>query len=78
MEKHVDANRKLHSVSPTHRTACCYYLVSSTGTTTTQASGIPGVRCTSTGIVIGITWNSQSLQGSIPTELSNLRNLKTL
>jgi hypothetical protein len=66
------------SVSATHATACCNYVVSSTGTTTNQTSGIPGVNCTSTGIVTQITWAAQSLRYSIPTELGNLRNLTTL
>jgi hypothetical protein len=65
-------------VDPTHRTACCYYLVSSTGTTTTQRSGISGVSCTSTGIVTRIRWGSNGLKGSIPTELANLRDLELL
>ena len=69
---------KTTSVSATHATACCYYLVSSTGTTTTQTSGIPGVTCNSTGIVTEINWFAQGLQGSIPADLSNLKDLTTL
>jgi hypothetical protein len=63
------------SVSPTKSTACCYYLVSSTGTATIQNSGIPGVACNSNGIVTQIMWHDQGLIYSIPTELENLRNL---
>jgi hypothetical protein len=66
------------SVSSTSATACCYSLGSTTGKTITQTSGIPGVNCTSTGIVTQITWKVQSLRYSIPTELSNLVNLTTL
>jgi len=68
---------KTTSVSSTHATACCNYVVSSTGTTT-QTSGIPGVNCTSSGIVTEIRWGSQSLQGSIPSSLANLRSLTRL
>jgi len=64
---------KTTPVSATSATACCYYLGS-----TTQTSGIPGVRCTSTGIVTEINWGSQGLQGSIPTELGSLPKLLTL
>jgi len=64
---------KTTSVSSTNATACCYVLGS-----TTQISGIPGVRCTSTGIVTEIRWYYQSLQGQIPPELSNLVNLAKL
>ena len=60
-------------VSATSATACCNYLGS-----TTQTSGIPGVWCTSSGIVTEIGWYGQSLRNSIPTELSNLANLKHL
>ncbi len=56
---------KTTSLDPTSSTACCEYLGS-----TTQTSGIPGVKCTSTGIVTWIGWLSKSLQGSIPAELS--------
>ena len=64
---------KTTSVSSTSATGCCYYLGS-----TTQTSGIPGIYCTSDGIVTEIRWNGQSLQGSIPAELSNLVNLTRL
>jgi hypothetical protein len=66
------------SVSSTSATACCRTLVSSTGTTTTQTTGITGVKCTSTGTVTELNWYNQSLQGSIPTEISNLKNLQWL
>jgi len=66
------------SVSSTSATACCNYVVSSTGTTTTQNSGIPGVRCTSTGIVTEINWWGQGLVNSIPAELFSLTNLTVL
>jgi hypothetical protein len=66
---------KTTSVSSTSATAYCNYVVSSTGTTTTQSSGIPGVYCTSTGIVTEIRWGSQSLRNSIPSSLANLRSL---
>jgi hypothetical protein len=69
---------KTTSVSSIGATDCCYYVVSSTGTTTKQTSGIPLVYCTSDGIVTEIRWNGQSLQGSIPAELSNLVNLTRL
>jgi len=69
---------KTTSVSSTSSTACCYYLVSSTGTITTQASGIPGVTCTSSGTVTELKWNGQALRYSIPTELSNFKNLTYL
>jgi len=69
---------KTTSVSSTHATACCNYVVSSTGETTTQNSGIPGVTCSSTGIVTQITWQGQALENSLPTELGNLRNLTLL
>ncbi len=61
------------SVSSTSATACCYILG-----TTAQTSGIPEVKCTSTGIVTEIRWGALSLQGSIPADLSNLVNLQTL
>jgi hypothetical protein len=64
---------KTTSVPATNATACCYYLGS-----TTQTSGIPGVNCTSTGIVIEIQWGALSLQGSIPAELGYLRNLELM
>jgi hypothetical protein len=64
---------KSTTVSSTNATACCYVLGS-----TTQTSGIPGVKCTSTGIVTEIRWYYQSLQGQIPPELSNLVNLARL
>jgi hypothetical protein len=64
---------KTTSVSSTSATACCYFLGS-----TTQTSGIPGVYCTSDGIVTEIKWYAQSLQGQIPPELSNLVNLTRL
>ena len=60
-------------VSSTNATACCYYLGS-----TSQISGIPEVFCTSTGSVTELRWGAQSLQGSIPPELENIRNLKYL
>ena len=62
------------SISSSHlstsATACCYYLGS-----TIQNSGIPGVYCSPIRDVTTLIWNDQSLQGSIPTELSNLKNL---
>ncbi len=61
------------SVSSTSATACCNYL-----RLTTQTSGIPGVECTSTGIVTKIRWSMKGLQGPIPAELENLKNLTTL
>jgi hypothetical protein len=64
---------KTTSVSATSATACCYKLGS-----TTQTSGIPGVKCTSTGIVTEIKWGFESLKGSIPTELGNFVNLEVL
>jgi len=67
------------SVSSTNATACCNYLDLTTQILlTTQTSGIPGVYCTSTGNVTGIMWWSESLQGSIPADLSNLVNLQSL
>jgi hypothetical protein len=65
-------------VDPTSATACCKTLVSSTGGAKTQFSGIPGVRCTSTGIVLTIRWGSQSLRNSIPSSLGNLADLEGL
>ena len=64
---------KTTSVSSTNATACCNDLGS-----TTQTTGISGVTCTSTGIVTKINWGFESLQGSIPFELSKLVNLQTL
>ena len=64
---------KTTSVDPTSATACCNYLG-----LTTQTSGIPGVTCTSTGIVTEINWASQSLKDSIPSSLTNLKNLQVL
>ena len=61
------------SVSSTSSTACCYYLGS-----TTQTSGIPGIYCSSDGIVTKIHWGLKSLRYSIPTELSNLKNLQMM
>ena len=52
------------SVNSTDAKACC--------------SGVPGVTCTSTGIVTGIKWKSQGLKGSIPAELGKLTNLQRL
>jgi hypothetical protein len=71
---------KTTSVDPTSPTACCNYLGSPHDYlgSTTQTSGIPRVTCTSTGNVIEINWNSQSLQGPIPAELANLTNLQRL
>jgi len=73
---------KTTSVSPTHPTACCNYVVSSTGKTTgkttTQTSGIPGVNCTSTGIVTQINWWGLGLVNTIPAELGRLTNLTYL
>ena len=64
---------KTTTVSSTSSTACCYYLGS-----TTQTSGIPGVTCTSTGIVTEINWGYYSLQGPTPAELANLVSLTEL
>jgi hypothetical protein len=73
---------KTTSVSSTHATACCNYVVSSTGKTTTQRSGIPGVTCTSTGIVTKINWWALGLglwtPASIPAELGSLTSLTYL
>jgi hypothetical protein len=66
------------SASPFSATACCNTLVSSTGTKTTQNSGIPGVNCTSTGNVTQITWGDLWLRGPIPIEIGNLKNLVEL
>jgi hypothetical protein len=60
-------------VSSTSATACCFYLGS-----TTQRDGIPGVKCTSTGIVTEINWSGKAFRGSIPTELGNLVELTKL
>ena len=63
----------------TNATACCNALVSSNGTKTTQTYGIPGVTCTSTGIVTEIDWWGQGRLGkNFPAELSNLVNLQAL
>ena len=59
------------SVDHTSATACCSNIDGNDQT----PSGIPGVTCTSDGIVTEITWRGQSLRNSIPTELSNLTNL---
>jgi hypothetical protein len=64
---------KTTSVSSTSATACCNYVVSKT-----QRSGIPGVRCTSTGIVTEINWWDLGLVNSIPAELFSLTNLTVL
>ena len=69
---------KITSATSTNATACCSTLVSSTGTTTTQTSGILGVTCSSTGIVTEIKWHDQRFVGSIPPELWNLTNLQHL
>jgi hypothetical protein len=66
------------SVSSTSATACCRYVVSSTRKTTTQTSGIPGVNCTSTGIVTKINWWDLGLVNSIPAELGSLTSLTHL
>jgi Leucine-rich repeat (LRR) protein len=63
---------KTTSVDPNSATACCDSLGS------TQTSGISVVTCTSTGFVTRLTWSDQSLQGSIPPELENLKNLQGL
>ena len=64
---------KATTVNPNSATACCYRLGS-----TTQSSGIPGVRCTSTGIVSQIDWKTKSLKGQIPEELVKLTYLQRL
>jgi hypothetical protein len=56
-------------VDPTNPIACCANLVS---------TGIPGVTCTSAGIVTEIDWYDQGLQGPIPSSLGNLVNLQRL
>jgi hypothetical protein len=58
------------SVSTSSSTACCYYKGS-----TTQTSGIPGVNCTSTGQVTGLTWSNKYLKNSIPPDIGKLTNL---
>ena len=55
---------KTTSVNSTDAKACC--------------SGIPGVTCTSAGIVTEINWMSRGLVRSIPAVLGNLRNLQRL
>jgi len=55
---------QITSASSTNATACC--------------TGIPGVTCTSTGIVTEINWHGRGLRGSIPPELGNLSNLRNL
>ena len=64
---------KTTSVSSTSATACCYYVGS-----TTQTSGIPGIYCTSDGIVTEIEWYGQSLRNSIPSSIGKLVNLQSL
>jgi hypothetical protein len=66
------------SVSSTSATDCCNYVVSSTGTTTTQTYGLPKVKCTSTGIVTQINWWDRNLENSIPAELGRLTSLTYL
>ena len=76
----IDTNQPKHD---------CYYVIESwkkmgktTNVKSTSAtdccSKIPGVTCTSTGIVTGINWMSQGLKKSIPAELGKLTNLQSL
>ena len=61
------------SVNPNNRTACCSEIDGRP-----QTSGIPVVRCRSSGTVTLVTlinWDSKSLNGSIPAELGNLTSL---
>jgi hypothetical protein len=64
---------KTTSVSATSATDCCSVIDG-----IYPSSGIPGVYCTSAGSVNRIDWVFQSLKGSIPPELGNLRNLQWL
>jgi hypothetical protein len=67
-------------VSPTHGTACCQKLLSTSGALlSTQPNGIPGVYCTLNGDITAISWGSQSLTGGIPSQtIGMLSKLKYL
>jgi hypothetical protein len=54
-------------------TACCSILEARV-----QRTGIEGVTCLSDGSVTHISWYSQSLSGSIPDSIGNLKNLEGL
>jgi hypothetical protein len=60
-------------VDSSNSSSCCYYLGS-----TTQSSGITGVRCRTDGSVTEIIWRNIDLTGSIPFEIGNLVNLEKL
>jgi hypothetical protein len=64
---------KTTTVDRNSPTACCFRLGE-----TYQRTGIREVRCTLDGSVTGIGWYSQSLSGSIPDSIGNLKNLKSL
>lgn len=66
---------KITLVSKTSSTACCYYRVSSTGTTTGHIFGFPGVIGTTSGKVIGLNWAWKSLRGAISSEIGKLVDL---
>jgi len=69
---------KTTAVSPISSTDCCSSVVSSTGTTTIQNNGIPGVTCTSTGMVTKIDWKSNGLTGTVPPYFGKLVNLTSI
>jgi hypothetical protein len=64
---------KTTTVSATSATECCNKLDSEN-----TGSGISGVYCSLDGSVTEIRWSSQSLSGSIPPEIGNLKNLQSL
>ena len=69
---------KTTNVNSISSTACCKTLVYSNGSIITKSSGIPGVYCTSTGIVTDIHWMSKNLKGPIPLTIPDLQNLRVL
>jgi len=53
--------------------ACCNYIQG-----TYRRTGIPNVRCDSSGNITGIFWSSQGLKGPIPSGIEILKNLQYL
>jgi hypothetical protein len=58
------------ALDPNDPIACCYKLGNQV-----QSSGIPGVDCTSYGLVTRIDWNNRNLTGEVPDYISFLHNL---
>jgi hypothetical protein len=73
---------KATTVDRNSPTACCSklydYDLDPINPAVVQSPDIPSVYCTLDGIVTQILWYSQSLSGSIPESIGNLKYLKTL